>query len=91
MAEDQRTLPVARFTTTGLTSDDSFSAWRDVIASVFDVAPHGEPAGETFQADVTSVHLGRSFLTLCNAGSQRFIRSRGLVAREDTDHFLIQL
>ena len=45
MAEDQRTLPVARFTTTGLTSDDSFSAWRDVIASVFDVAPHGEPAG----------------------------------------------
>jgi len=56
-------LPSTTFSTSQLSGEDRFEAWRASISVLFDVAPlaQGTPI-EGFQAQVEAVHLGQLLL-----------------------------
>jgi hypothetical protein len=84
-------LPSTTFSTSQLSGEDRFEAWRASISVLFDVAPlaQGMPI-EGFQAQVEAVHLGQLLLGDLRFGAQRFARSHARAAHDGLDHYLVQ-
>lgn len=83
-------LPTTVFSTEPLTGEDRFSAWRESISVLFDVAPHSKCEEPGFAASVDATHLGEVLVGKLRFDGQQFSRSRPRIARDGLDHYLVQ-
>lgn len=79
-------LPFTAFDTTPL-GRDSFEAWRQIMAPMFDMAPVGPPQG--FAGTVRAWHLGSMVMGGHCSGQVRFTRDSRSLAN-GIDHYLVQ-
>lgn len=66
-------------------------AWREAMATLFDIDEMGWSGDEPFRADLDSFAMGPILFGLARAGSQRFNRTLDTIARSGVDHILVQL
>jgi AraC-like DNA-binding protein len=69
----------------------NIAAWREAVATLFEVdeLAAGEPG--PFRADLQSYALGPVLFGLSRASGQRFLRTAETVARSGVDHIVVQL
>ncbi len=84
-------VPSFGFAAEDMETDENISAWRDAVATLFDVdeLASGEPG--RFRADIRSYAMGPVLLGLARASGQRFRRTPETVARSGVDHIVLQL
>ncbi len=84
-------LPSFGFTAEQMGADENISAWREAVATLFDVdeLASGEP--DKFRADLRSYAMGPVLLGLARASGQRFRRTPETIARSGVDHIILQL
>ncbi len=84
-------LPASLFRTHGLPHQDRFRAWRESVGVFLDcrLDPHGD-AGD-FNGQVESYLLDDLMLSRCTANHQKFDRPSLKIARDDIDHYMVQL
>jgi len=84
-------VPSFGFVAEDMGADENIAAWREAVATLFDVdeLASGEPG--RFRADIRSYALGPVLLGLSRASSQRFLRTPETIARSGVDHIILQL
>lgn len=84
-------LPTFGFVADQMEADANVAAWREAVATLFDVdeLAAGEPG--PFRADITSYAMGPVLVGLSRASGQRFRRTPETIARSGVDHIILQL
>ncbi len=84
-------LPTFGFTADQMELGANIAAWREAVATLFDVdeLAAGEPG--PFRADITSYAMGPVLIGLSRASGQRFRRTPETIARSGVDHLILQL
>jgi AraC-like DNA-binding protein len=84
-------LPAFGFAADQMEADANVAAWREAVATLFDVddLAAGEPG--PFRADINSFALGPVLIGLSRASGQRFRRTPETIARSGVDHLILQL
>ncbi|WP_413208249.1 helix-turn-helix domain-containing protein [Rhodospirillum sp. A1_3_36] len=84
-------LPVSRFSTGSLPSEDGFQAWRESIGVLFDVERDSSRLKAPFNARLTTYGMDNMMLAHCASQAQVFRRSPLKVSTDGLDHYLIQI
>ena len=85
-------IPTHHFHTAAVGSgEDAFSAWRDAVSPLFDVALLSADDADTFAAEVRSYHPGPVLFASVAASAQHVRRSPVTIARNGINHYLVQL
>ncbi|MGE5157191.1 MAG: helix-turn-helix domain-containing protein [Gemmatimonas sp.] len=71
--------------------EDNISAWREAVATLFDVDEFALADADRFRADIRSYAMGPVLLGLSRASGQRFRRTAETIARSGVDHIILQL
>ncbi|HXH47473.1 MAG TPA: helix-turn-helix domain-containing protein [Bradyrhizobium sp.] len=84
-------LPAFGFTADQMETAANVAAWREAVATLFEVdeLAAGEPG--PFRADLSSFAMGQVLIGLSRASSQRFRRTAETIARSGVDHIILQL
>lgn len=84
-------LPAFGFTADQMGTAANVSAWREAVATLFEVdeLAAGEPG--PFRADIGSFAMGPVLIGLSRASGQRFRRTAETIARSGVDHVILQL
>ncbi|WP_431202892.1 helix-turn-helix domain-containing protein [Bradyrhizobium betae] len=84
-------LPAFGFTADQMATDANVAAWREAVATLFDVddLAAGEPG--PFRADISSYAMGPVLIGMSRASGQRFRRTAETIARSGVDHIILQL
>ncbi len=84
-------LPTFGFAAEQMDAEANIAAWREAVATLFDVdeLARGEP--EPFRADLCSYAMGPVLIGLSRASGQRFRRTTETIARSGVDHIILQL
>ena len=84
-------LPTFSFNADQMQTDANVAAWREAVATLFDIdeLAAGEPG--PFRADLTSYAMGPVLIGLSRASGQRFRRTSETIARSGVDHLILQL
>lgn len=84
-------LPAFGFTADHMEADANIAAWREAVATLFEVdeLAAGEPG--PFRADISSYAMGPVLIGLSRASGQRFRRTAETIARSGVDHIILQL
>jgi AraC-like DNA-binding protein len=72
-------------------ADQNAAAWREAMATLFDIDELSWNGDAPFRADLDSFAMGPILFGLARAGSQRFRRTLDTIARSGVDHILVQL
>jgi hypothetical protein len=83
-------LPSFAFTAEDMGADENISAWRDAVATLFDVDELASNEADRFRADFRSYAMGPVLLGLARASGQRFRRTPETIARSGVDHIILQ-
>jgi AraC-like DNA-binding protein len=83
-------LPSFAFTAEDMGADENISAWRDAVATLFDVDELASNEADRFRADLRSYAMGPVLLGLARASGQRFRRTPETIARSGVDHIILQ-
>jgi len=84
-------LPTFGFAAARMGTDENIAAWREAVATLFDVDELGRGEPAPFSADLCSYAMGPLLIGLSRAGGQRFVRTTETVARSGVDHIILQL
>lgn len=84
-------LPTFGFAGAGMATDQNIAAWREAVATLFDVDELGRGEPAPFSADLCSYAMGPVLIGLSRASGQRFLRTTATVARSGVDHIILQL
>ena len=84
-------LPASLFRTHGLPRADRFEAWRQSIGVFLDTRLDPRSDAEDFNGQVESYLLDDLMLSRCTANHQKFDRPSLKIARDDIDHYMVQL
>lgn len=84
-------LPASLFRTHALPHADRFDAWRDSIGVFLDCRLDPRSDTEDFNGQVESYLLDDLMLSRCTANHQKFDRPSLKIARDDIDHYMVQL
>lgn len=84
-------LPAFGFTADQMDGDANVAAWREAVATLFEIdeLAAGEPG--PFRADIRSYAMGPVLIGLSRASGQRFRRTAETIARSGVDHIILQL
>ena len=84
-------VPRFGFQAVDLEPDANAAAWREAVATLFDVDELAAGEAGPFQADLVTYAMGSVVLGITRASGQRFHRSLDTVARSGIDHVIVQL
>ncbi|WP_063683990.1 helix-turn-helix domain-containing protein [Bradyrhizobium stylosanthis] len=84
-------LPAFGFTADLMDPSANIAAWREAIATLFDVDELAADEPGPFRADVSSYAMGPVLIGLSRASGQRFRRTPETIARSGVDHIILQL
>jgi AraC-like DNA-binding protein len=84
-------LPQFGFSAADMVPEDNYSAWREAIATLFDIDVQGRGDLGPFHADLKTFAMGSVLFGLARASAQRFSRTTETIARSGVDHVLVQL
>ena len=84
-------LPAFGFAADQMETAANVAAWREAVATLFEVDEFaaGEPG--PFRADISSFAMGPVLIGLSRASGQRFRRTAETIARSGVDHIILQL
>ncbi len=84
-------LPTFGFAADQMEAGANIAAWREAVATLFDVdeLAAGEPG--PFRADINSYAMGPLLIGSSRASGQRFRRTPETIARSGVDHIILQL
>ncbi|MGB4246950.1 MAG: AraC family transcriptional regulator [Pseudohongiellaceae bacterium] len=79
------------FNTANLPIDQRFGAWRESIASLFDVTPHTGAQGDHHNTRVSSYLINNQIIVSgCETHAQSFTRNPLKIANDGLDYYMIQ-
>src|SRR5579883_645176 len=84
-------VPSFGFVAEDMGADENIAAWREAVATLFDVDELASGEVGRFRADIRSYALGPVLLGLARASGQRFARTPETIARSGVDHIILQL
>ena len=84
-------LPTFGFAADQMEADANVAAWREAVATLFEVDELAASEPGPFRADVRSYAMGPVLIGLSRASGQRFRRTAETVARSGVDHIILQL
>jgi AraC-like DNA-binding protein len=84
-------LPASLFRTHALPPAERFATWRDSVNVFLDCRLDARSDAFGFNGQVESYLLDDLMLSRCTAGLQKFDRPSLKIARDDIDHYMIQL
>ncbi|MEY9884693.1 MULTISPECIES: helix-turn-helix domain-containing protein [unclassified Bradyrhizobium] len=84
-------LPAFGFTADRMEADANVAAWRESVATLFDVDELAADEPGPFRADISSYAMGPVLIGLSRASGQRFRRTPETIARSGVDHIILQL
>jgi AraC-like DNA-binding protein len=84
-------LPASLFRTHDLPLADRFEAWRESVGVFLDCRLDPRSGTEDFNGQVESYLLDDLMLSRCTANHQKFDRPSLKIARDDIDHYMVQL
>jgi AraC-like DNA-binding protein len=93
MTKKGEKLPIPSFGFQGsdMPSTENYTAWREAVATLFDVDLQGRSDLGPFVADLQTYAMGSVLFGLARASAQRFTRSTETIARSGVDHIIVQL
>ncbi|WP_407122248.1 AraC family transcriptional regulator [Bradyrhizobium sp. STM 3561] len=84
-------LPAFGFTADQMETDANVAAWREAVATLFEVDELAADEPGPFRADISSYAMGPALIGLSRASGQRFRRTAETIARSGVDHIILQL
>jgi AraC-like DNA-binding protein len=84
-------IPASLFRTHALPPEERFQAWRESIGVFLDTRLDPSSDAQAFNGQVESYLLDDLMLSRCTANHQKFDRPTLKIARDDIDHYMIQL
>ncbi|WP_128925346.1 helix-turn-helix domain-containing protein [Bradyrhizobium guangxiense] len=84
-------LPAFGFSADQMEADANVAAWREAVATLFDVDQLAADEPSPFRADISSYAMGPVLIGLSRASGQRFRRTPETIARSGVDHIILQL
>ncbi len=84
-------LPAFGFTADQMETDANIAAWREAVATLFEVDELAADEPGPFRADISSYAMGPALIGLSRASGQRFRRTAETIARSGVDHIILQL
>ncbi|MCK1276269.1 helix-turn-helix domain-containing protein [Bradyrhizobium sp. 61] len=84
-------LPAFGFTADQMETHANVAAWREAVATLFDVDELAADEPGPFRADIRSFAMGPVLIGLSRASGQRFLRTPETIARSGVDHIILQL
>jgi AraC-like DNA-binding protein len=86
-----KTLPISQIDLSDIDIKERHTVWKESISVVFDSVLKQEDQHKPFNASLTTCHLSSMLLSFASSGQQYFNRDRKLIAKDNLDHFLIQM
>lgn len=84
-------LPAFGFRADLMEANANVAAWREAVATLFDVDELAADEPGPFRADISSYAMGPVLIGLSRASGQRFRRTAETIARSGVDHIILQL
>ncbi|WP_141935906.1 helix-turn-helix domain-containing protein [Bradyrhizobium sp. UNPA324] len=84
-------LPAFGFRADQMEAHANVAAWREAVATLFDVDELAADEPGPFRADISSYAMGPVLIGLSRASGQRFRRTAETIARSGVDHIILQL
>lgn len=88
---DGKLLPSFGFSRDDVTREENYAAWREAVATMFEVDVNGRDDLGPFYADLTSFAMGSILFGRARAAAQRFSRTAATIAASGVDHIIVQL
>lgn len=84
-------VPSFGFLAEDMAADENILAWREAVATLFDIDELASSDQSGFRADLRSYAMGPILLGLARASGQCFRRTPETIARSGVDHIILQL